>query len=274
MGKKPLPLWLQFIQDTIGIPEFIAFIVGAPTVVAVIATIWNALSLQQQIIVAICGILIIGALGLFIYGHTRKVLYKIPSLLYQMQCRCEELSCKLKCNVRVHLKALTLVDKLPDKVKVTINALLAASDEEITNPTTYPAAFDQLHLTKKDLGDLDKITLDSISSKRIVTFYEKVLGIDELLKQDWQYRTLDRKLDKLKIIAPTEEITVAINNYLSAMKACACFQSIVVNAVNTKQMWSLKTFVDLSITTSSLEDERSKSFTKVREAIGKYYKGN
>jgi len=260
------PVWWGFIRDTIGIPGFLGFIVGIPAMIGFIITIWDALSNEKRILVCSCALLILVAVGLYIWGRTRKVLYKIPLLLYQMECRCEELSHNLKFSIRQHLMALTLIDGLPSKVGITLNELLAASDGEFDELIARPA-------NKTMIKELSQVVLNPDSSNRIVTFYNKSSGIDDLLRQDKQYCALNKKLEHLKIIVPTVEIAAYINHHLEVVKACACFPSLAGNIMNTVEIWPLKSIIDLSITISVLKDNRVKSLAIIREAIGKYYKG-
>jgi len=260
------PIWWQFIRDTIGIPVVFGFVVGIPAMIGFVITIWDALSNEKRILVCFCALLILIAVGLYIWGRTRKVLYKIPPLLYQMEYRCEELSHNLKFSIRQHLIALTLVDGLPSKVGVTINELLAASDGEFDNLMARPA-------NKAMIKELSQVVLNPASSNRIVTFYEKSSGIEDLLRQDKQYCALNKKLEHLKTIVPTQEITEYINHHLEVVKACACFPFLAGNIMNTAEIWPLKSIIDLSITISVLKDNRAMSLARIREAIGKYYKG-
>ena len=68
----------------IGLYETISIIVGVPAMIALIINIWYSLTNSQQIVTVIVSVIILAAIGLFIYSQTRKRLYRIPNILHQM----------------------------------------------------------------------------------------------------------------------------------------------------------------------------------------------
>ena len=92
MAKKENIVILLLQQ--VGILELLAVILGVPTMITVVLTIWHSLAVMQQAIVAVCTGLMIFAVGPFIYGRVRKVLFVIPRLLYKKHKLAESIAIK------------------------------------------------------------------------------------------------------------------------------------------------------------------------------------
>jgi hypothetical protein len=75
--------WLNNVTQNIGLLEIIPIILGVPPIVIIIITIWHNLSFDEKIIVSIMSGLIVIAIFIFVYSQKRKILYKIPNLLYE-----------------------------------------------------------------------------------------------------------------------------------------------------------------------------------------------
>lgn len=81
MAKKNNTIILLLQQ--VGILELLAVVFGVPAMITVVVTIWHSLAVMEQVTVAVGTALTILAVGLFIYGRVRKVLFIIPFLLYK-----------------------------------------------------------------------------------------------------------------------------------------------------------------------------------------------
>jgi len=242
--------------------------------IGLIATIWGTLDDQQRIIVFICTLLVLVGVGLYIYGRMKKVLYAIPPLLYQMRCRCMELARNLRIDADDHIKSLALltndspenfISKLVSNVNVKEGN---ASDIDIVK-SVLKDAIDSIRTQMNTEVTSDPATID-----RVVEYYGKASGLDELLCKDKQYSILNKKLEKLRTVIPTEEISLCVNRYLREVKAFSSMLPAQYISKGTAEMLPLRHVMDLAIWPSNIENELSKSLAKVREAIDKYYRMN
>ena len=155
-------------------------------------------------------------------------------------------------------------------MRAKLDALETAPNEEFAQKI-----IDENPTILKELSQA-KLTIDLVSSRRYVKYYEHYTGFDELLAHDRKYCKLTKQLEQLKVIVPTPEIIEAINKYIIAMKAYACYPRVSVdlvkmhNTIGAKPL--LRNVLDIDINTSSFRDHRSKSLAEVREAIDKFYR--
>jgi transcriptional regulator NrdR family protein len=268
------PAWLQFIQDTIGIPTCIGFILGIPAMIALIATIWKALSIEQQIVVSACAAAILCAVGLYIYGRVRKTLYKVPPLLYRIRCRYMELVRGLTVSPEVHGKALTLLtdeslDSFTRNILSNLKITTSVSEaDEDTIKLFASKVLDSLKAQTKTAVESDPATID-----RMVEYYFRASGSNDRLVQDKLYTDLNSALEKILCEIPTEEITLAVKQYLKEVKTFETMAIAQSMDEGTDAILPLKSLMDLAMWPTNMETKLSAALAKVREAIDKYYKG-
>lgn len=281
MAKKPN--WVQILLETLGLPEFIAFVLGVPAMITFISVIWDSLSLKQQIVVSVCVCLILLAVALFIYGQTRKVLYVIPTLLHEMRCRSAELArgLNIKADDAVKFASLTGID-IPDTVK----GLLEESSPEVERLRSLDtdslikdsAISDLINWVINTVPEQTKhsIELDKDIMDRVPRYMGKSTGLEDLLSTDKIYQKLSQRLEKLRPLIPTVEISVAVNKYIKAFKITNNLLPSL-QAINDElvlKVIPLKLTTDISGIPDKIEDSMTTLLAEVRESINKYYKGN
>lgn len=279
MGKKPI--WVQVLFETVGLFQLVAFALGVPAMIAFTSVIWHSLSPNQQILATVFVCLIVLAVALFIYGQTRKALYVIPTLLYQMRCRSAELACGLniKTDDVVGFASLAGVD-IPD----TISSLLGSSEierlgsldtESLIKDSDFREFIKQVANTVpeqvKHSMELDEGIMD-----RVPRYMSKAAGLDSLLSTDKIYQKLSQRLDSLRPLIPTAEISISVNKYIRAIRMTNSLSPILQAATHSLvfEAVPLELTTDISGIPDSIEDFMATLLAEVREGINKYYKGN
>ena len=279
MGKKPI--WVQILFETLGLPQLVAFALGVPAMIVLIGAIWNSLSLTQQIIVGICASLIFRAISLFIYGQTKKTLYVIPTLLYQMRCRSAELArgLNIKADDAVEFASLVGID-IPD----TIKSLLGSSEierlgsldaESLLKDSVFKEFINWVANTVPEQTK-HSIELDEDIVDRAPRYMSKAVGLDSLQSTDKIYQKLSQRLGRLRPLIPTAEISISVNKYIRAFRITNSLLPILQPATNTLvfEAIPLKLTTDISRVPDTIEDLMTTLLAEVREGIDKYYKGN
>lgn len=262
MDRKPS--WLQVLIETIGIPTLIAVIIGVPAIIIFIQTIWHSLGFNQQIIAGISGSIFLLAVIVFFIIQTRKKLLVIPNLLHKMHCIKKEHSAKLS------------IDKMESKDLEKIAELYG-----IDLPSVFSSLKDVSQIPAIVGGICEKVqsNLDSDPKavERIVAYTNKKSGLDEMLNKDKEYSKLSQQLSKIRNLIPTEEMSLAVNNYI---RASDTYNSITPLfrfpddfISQLPQYIPIKIEAEFMSIDTKVEDEMNVLLAKVRESIIKYYKG-
>ena len=240
-----------------------------------IISIWNALSNDQRITVCACVFVILLAIGLYIYGQARKTLYNIPPLLYQMKCRCLKLANGIKVGPDFYTKALPLITNDYTDSFFT-NFFSNSGIKEIEKPPDVDTFRSTLGNAMKSLTEIIKkeATADPFTIDRLGEYYCRASGLNDLLCTDKQYRNLNNKLWKILPTIPTEEITTAVIQYVKWTRSFGAMSIARSLDQDATELLPLRGIIDLATLSQNMETELAKSLSKVREAIGKYYKGN
>lgn len=247
-----------------------------------IHSIWNALSNDQRMIVLICLTLILIAISLFLYDRLRKPLYKIPILLYKMRCRQMVLAKDLNISPMEHLNATSLIGisnaeasikNLADSIKgdLAINIDTDNFDKLIENNIDIlkPLFENMVDPIREQMKT--EIGIEPATINRIIKYYSKISGLDDLLQRDMHYNKLSIQLDKIRTTLPTEEMATSINDYLKKVRAFSILLTTQNILKGFESLLSLNETMDMEIIPTTMEDELTKALAKVRESIDIYY---
>ncbi len=281
--QRWIPEWISMLLETMGLSKFISIIIGVPAMISLIYVIWHSLSLNQQIVASVCVVLILFAIAWFIYGQTRKVLYMIPTLLYEMRCWSAKLAggLNMKAEDTINLVSLTGVD-VPDTVKELF--------EEFSPETERLRSLDIESLIK-DNSVRDFINwivnvvpeqieyateLDKDIKDRLPRYAGKSSGLEDLLAKDKIYQKLSQRLEKLRPLIPTAEISAAVNKYIKAFRTSNSLLPSLqgINNELASKILPLKFTIDISGLPEKVDDVMGILLAEVRESIDKYYRGN
>jgi len=272
--------WDKFIQGKISILEIVAIIAGVPTMIIFIVNIWEALPTENRIIVTVCAVVMLIAIGLFIRGRTRKNLLDIPPLLNKMRLRTSDIA------------ESSVIDS-----DFALNSLISLSEnnpfpmESIDGTPLFiqnPIAMDAGTLAPIDgINEVFKRVARFLPSKfkleirqnadhpnETTQLFNKLFGLEIILAQDRDYCKLSQTLNNLRHIVPTEQIAFAIDEYVRDFKISSIAPHTLNSVSNSTHLISTEYLLDSIISPTKSDRELSKSLAKVREAIDAYYKGN
>jgi len=260
-----MPLWVQLLWQRVG--AIIAIIVGVPTMIYFIKSIWSALSDSNRIIAVVSGTVLLVCIVWFIINITKKELNAIPSLLNKMHKRLVYLASNLNItdldmNEYSKFMSLTMIDA--DKFQALKN-----STPDI----------ESLIGKKVDVGDLareavSKINKDSNAVWRLQYFMFDSIGLKDKLEKDKHvYQKLFKRLNRIKI--PNTEIKQAIIDYNNTSKINGTWLSVLhlPEQEPYKQAMELNTKIDSTIKIDEQNNTLELLETKIRGMIERYYKG-
>lgn len=260
MANKKYNLVWATIQ-TIGIPQILAYIIGVPAMITGILVVWHSLSTSFQITLGVSSGLVLLAIGLFIYGQTRKVLYNIPNILHQMHLRRMELATHLTLKEIDFAKFMSLVGINSDELFATIKD------------------FDELLSSTPKLVEIaetqsEKAKTEQNAPQRIFHFFYEEVGLKKASEQDKIYQNLEQQLNKIQPIVPSEEISQAMLEYDKVSRIFGTFLPIFTT-IDTQvlELLPLSYQIDRTLKVDELNDKMKLLLSKVRESIDKYYKG-
>lgn len=252
------------LLETMGLSKFISIIIGVPAMISFIYVIWHSLSVNQQIATVICLGIVILAIGLFIYGETRRILCLIPNILYRMHCRASELSSDLDIS-KLEMEDVGLFLSLLDVdiAKVLPNKNNATEEEAVKE------ALESVQLQVQSSAKLDKDT--PIRASR---YLGEQIGLRQLLKTDKKYQKLMSKLRSIRPLIHTEEISMAVNEYIKTSEGVNSFLPLVLKMKNEEisKILPLKIKVNGLGIDSMIEDGMANLLSRVWENIDSYYR--
>jgi len=257
---------ITVVVQVIGLYETISIIVGVPAMIALIINIWYSLTNSQQIVTVIVSVIILAAIGLFIYSQTRKRLYRIPNILHQMHKRMLELASELDATALsqedfADLMSLINIDASQLYSSITDLESLAASAPELIKAVETQ--------TEKVARDEEKT-----GQRAFYLMYDKI-GLKRALEADRQYQKLKQSLNQLMPVIPTEEISRAVLEYEKSSRiVCAFLPIFCCTNEQIQQVLPLQYKIDETLVVEQSNEKMALLLSKVWEAIDKYYKGN
>lgn len=265
MDKRPNQL--QALTQTMGLSEIIAIIIGVPAMIVFIATIWHSLNIIQQIIAGVLGIVIVFCICLFIYGHTRKILYVIPDILYKMHLRASKLASE------VDLSKLNIDD---------IKSFLALGGVDFDSLFTEEITTDNLvdvmgkAIAEAEKQSKQKTEADNKTATRAARYVGEKTGVRQLLAGDSIYNKLTKKLRSMRPLIPTPEISMAVNKYVRTSEAINDFMPLLgyVDKQVVLAVFPLEQATDSLTTQEQIEDGMTTLLSEVRKSINRYYRGD
>lgn len=257
---------IKVAVQAIGLYETISIIIAVPAVITLIINIWHSLTNNQQIIVVIVSILILAAIGLFIYSQIKKRFYRIPNILHQMHKRTFELASGLDAMTwsqedfagfmsLINIDASQLFSSITD-----LDSLIASAPELLKTVETQ---------TEKVVEDEKETGL-----RAFYLIYDKI-GLRGVLEADRQYQKSKQSLDKLIPTIPTEEISQAVLGYEKSSRMLCAFLPLFCN-LNDQilRILPLQYRIDRTRVMEQSNEKMTLLLSKVWEAINKYYKGD
>lgn len=256
---------IAVVVQVIGLYEAISIIVGVPAMVTLIINIWHSLTNNQQIIVVIVSILILMAIGLFIYGQIKKRLYRIPKILHQMHERTFTLASELDA------MALSQEDWADLLSLIDIDASQVFSS--ITDLESLMVSAPELLKTVETQAERAIEDEKETAQRAFYLIYDK-MGLRGKLQADKQYQKSKQSLDKLIPIIPTEEISQAVLEYEKSSRIVSAFLPIFCTTnAQVLQILPLQCKIDQTRLMEQSNEKMTLLLSKVWEAINKYYKG-
>lgn len=189
--------------SAIGFPSLFALLLGVPAMIGFVTQVWSALSPNQRALSVTCIVLVIVAIGIFVYGQVRRELMVIPRIIYRMSERADELTGKLV--VQTDSEHLT-----------QLLSLIGMPGYELSKITDYDT-FKRVSpdLIKEVTAKANKARRDPQQSLRIMSFiYEGY--VRDALENDKEYQKLKMRLREKSPIIPTTELSQSIINYNKA----------------------------------------------------------
>lgn len=221
-----------------------------------VLVIWLTLNTTEQIIVVSCLVVIGIAIGLFIHGQTRKVLFMIPDLLHKKHKLAEDIAKSLSPSWSTETMGNNLLELVGINLDELIQLATKTNDEINLND-----AIEQAKTQVKNIkGDNTGLILSEYLGQQS--------GFDEALLHNTDFQKIDKKLESWKGKVPTEAISVAINNYERKSYVC---NSAIPMLSNVPHALPLRHVLDSNVNSKNRKDEMDKLFAKVRESIANYY---
>lgn len=255
---------ITVVVQVIGLYETISIIVGVPAMIVLIINIWHSLTNSQQIVAVIVSVIILVAIGLFIYGQVKKRLYRIPEILHQMHKRTFELASKLDA------MALPQEDFAGFMSLISVDAAqLFSSIKDFESLTASAPEIIKTVETQSDKHKDEKETPQRV----FYLLYDK-MGLKGALESDGQYHKLKQSLNKLMPIVPTKEITKAVLEYEKSSRIAGTFLPFFLTSnEQVLQILPLQYKIDQTRLTEETDERMTLLLSEVWEAINKYYKG-
>lgn len=259
-----MPKWIKVLQEKFGIYAILATIIGVPTMIAFISSIWNALDKDNQIIAVTSGSVFLILVIIFFYFQSKSHLILIPKLLRKMHKRMLELSSE------INLDSISSED-IKDTISLTdfdfskIKSLLLVTDIK-SLVTSIP--------------DVVKLAEDASKNPnpqivwRFHKFFFESIGLEKKLKDDTKiFGRLKKQLDNIKI--PNEEIQRAIFNCEYQSEIIGTWLPLLtsMNIGVFKTLLPLPQRMDGKIQKEELNNQWNISLANAVNAIEKYYKG-
>jgi len=257
---------ITVVVRVIGLYEIISIIIGVPAIILLVINIWHSLTNSQQIVAIIVSVIILAAIGLFIYSQIRKRLYRIPKVLHQMYKRMLELASELDAT------ALSQEDFADLMSLINIDASQLYSS--ITDLESLAAFAPEL--IKAVETQVEKVAKDEekTGQRTFYLMYDKV-GLKRALEADRQYQKLKQSLNKLMPVIPTVEINRAVLEYEKSSRIVCTFLPIFsCTSEQVQQALPLQYKIDETLIVEQSNEKMALLLSKVWEAIDKYYKGN
>jgi hypothetical protein len=255
--------WTQVLVETIGLPTLLSIVIGVPAMITFIRAIWEGLSPRGQIIAIVSITLISLAIGLFIYGQARKILYGIPKILHQMHLRTIQLAS--------HLSITTL----PKEDFVSFMSLVNIDSKEIFASI---ADLNSLLSSVPKLVEIaetqsGKVKTEKETPLRIFYFMYEKIGLKEALETDKLYKQLKQKLSRIQSLVPTVEMSQAILEYDMKSRIIGTFLPMFETIPDEMfQILPLPYKIDRIRKVEELNNQMATQLARVRECIDKYYK--
>lgn len=257
------PIWLRILTDTIGISTLVAIIFGVPAMIVFVNAIWQALNFNQKITTVVSGIILLFSVIWFIYSRTRKKLYIIPNLLYQMHSIAHN-----------HAISINIINDISEKDFLNAYRLI---DIDFTNMASLNTvaelrnALDIFYSQNKDKKIPDEDT------EYFCVYLMKKSGLLKKLEQDNNYTKITENINHLKLSIPNEDIMETMNKFIkisnSANSVLPLLRMIKMADKDLPEIFTPKIEAASGVIGNNIEDEVATSLTKVRQSIEKYYKG-
>lgn len=256
MNEKPI--WIRILVDTIGIPSIIAFIVGVPALITLVISIWGVLSWNRQIIVGITSGLILIAITLFIYGQTRKILYKIPHLLL-----------KRHSIIRKHAKSINIVKDISEPDFYNAYKLIGIDFAKLVPCNTLDEIRNKIDVLYARVNEKGT---SSEEYEQFCDYLMKKTGLLLLLEQDRSYKKLSDQLTKMYQLIPNEDILTAIKEFIKISNSMnVCLPLTQVPDEVQIQVFPVKLEANYVRINEKLDNIILEALVKVREGINRYY---
>lgn len=256
---------ITVVVQVIGLYETISIVVGVPAMIVLIINIWRSLTNSQQIVVVIVSVIILAAIGLFIYSQIRKRLYRIPEILHQMHKRTLQLSSELGATA---LSQEDFADFM-SLIKIDASQLFSSIADLESLKAFAPELIKTVETQTEKVVEDEKETVQ----RAFYLMYDK-MGLRGALEADRQYQKLKQSLDKLMPTIPTEEISKAVLGYEKSSRIIGAFWPLFCNLGDqVLQILPLQYKIDRTRLTEQADEKMTLLLSKVWEAINKYYKG-
>ncbi len=248
--------------NTIGIPSLVALLLGVPAMIGFVTQIWGAISQPQRSIAVACMVLVIIAIGIFVYGQTKRELMVIPKLIYRMSERANEITSK----ITLHSDSEELTQFL------SLVGLVGHSFEKITDYETFRTKAPML--IKEAQSQANRIKKDPKQSARVVRFIHEGY-VRKILDNDDEYQRLKKRLLTKWPIIPTTELSANIITYNKlAVVKCSCVLMLTTKDPRILEVVPMADLLDAKIEMDVLDEKLSMMLAKVNQSIDQYYAGN
>lgn len=249
-------------SSTIGIPSLLALLLGVPAMIAFIVQIWSALSQGQRSITVACIVLIIIAIGLFVYGQVRRELMVIPRIIYRMSERANELTGKIILN--------------PDSEELRqFLSLIDMPGNDLAKILDYDT-FKRIapKLIPEVTAKANKARVNPQQSLRILQFiYEGY--VRDALDNDNEYQNLKTLLRTKSPIIPTTELSQNILSYNKlAVTRCSCALMLQPSDERVLEVIPISYQLDAKIEMGKIDENLMVMLAKVNQSIDHYYNGD
>ena len=254
------PLWLRKLLDTIGIKSIFAFIIGVPAMIAFIMSIWAGLSPNERIIAITSGTILLIAVILFIYDRTRKVLLVIPNMLQKIH------DITFEDAMNIDVEATGVEDNFERMI-----GLLDMDLSEFAGKSKDPTS-NQIEIAYEKAQDM--AASSEQKAERIINLLVKYSGLNDVLTKDKRYTVTVSRLDKVRKLIPTEEISSNVNEYLRKVEIMGSLLPVIQHITTARYGGVLKMEADFAGIENKIKDGMLTQLSKVRQSILQYYKGN
>ena len=203
-----------------------------------------------------------------------------------MHCRSTELASQLTVEPDKLLESMPLADiDIPDSAKAlldnsspdiqrlkTLDLASFAKDSAITDFVNWGT--DTVPPKIKQKMEADKEIVDRMSQ-----YFIQITGLEDLLAKDNAYCKARQRLDRLRPLIPTKEISLAVSTYIKGSRLSSSMLAILKSTNQAfaseimRTIFPLKIIVDASRGPTVIDDSMTTMLAEVRESIEKYYAG-